>query len=175
MVSALNKLRTESGEFGEEFITNIVNAEETILIKQGWRNTETKKDEGLIYANPSGNQMAPTEEGNQVIPFDIALGHELDHAFNNVKGVKFDIWTKVENSTGNINISQSEISALHVANKLRAARNLPLKTHYSSSQYGAETNTEVVDDKGRSLYYNSSGKFIFKDEIPKANKYKYRR
>lgn len=169
VVKALNKLRTESGEFGEEFINTIVEADEVVSIKQ--TKGEMSATGSRISANPKIRQNAPTENGNALIPFDIALGHELDHAYNNARGIKFDSWTEIE-GTGKV-ASQSEISAMHVENKLRAAQNLPLRTHYSPSQYGADPNTQFLDNKGRSLYYNKEGKFLY-NHVKKENRYQYK-
>ncbi|MNX94547.1 hypothetical protein D3C86_1267820 [compost metagenome] len=173
IVGALDKIRT-GGDFGKEYINELVSAKEEMTISSTDSRNVTNGD--IVYANPESGQNAETEEGKQVIPFQIILGHELDHAFNNAKGIKFQIWTSIPTETGTRTISESELSATHVENKLRAEQGLPLRTYYSNyeDRRGGVSETQLLDKNGKSLYYNILNSLITNKTIKKDERYDYK-
>lgn len=148
---ALNDIRT-GGDFGAKFIGDAATVKDNVEIRS--YTGDNKTQEGILYVNPSREQSAPTEKGNQKIPFSLILGHEIAHGLANVQGVKFKDWTTVTTETGDRTLSQSEIYATHIENNLRAERGMPLRTYYSpTGDGGVEFGTRILDAKSRSLYY----------------------
>lgn len=110
----------------------------------------------------------------------ITLGHEMAHGLANVQGAKFKDWTTIPTASGDRTLSQSEIYATHVENNLRGERGMPLRTHYSQDQDGNSVNeTRILDNRGRSLYYNSGntspGGNSYPKTVPSDNRYLYRK
>lgn len=172
ITEALNDIRT-GGEFGASYIGDLVKGEYNVTIfEHSGRNTTQGSD---IYADPDYPQLAPTESGTKAIPFRITLGHELDHASNHAKGITFGNWTSVSGPEGKRAISQSEISATHIENRIRAEQGLPLRTHYARyiGDGSPIQDTRILDNKGRSLYYRSDNSSSLPKLVPKKERFIY--
>ncbi len=177
ITGALDDIRT-GGDFGAKFVGDLATGKDNLEIRS--YDGDNKTQEGILYVNPSREQSAPTEKGNQKIPFSLILGHEMAHGLANVQGVKFKDWTTVNinDEGGTKTLSQSEIYATHIENNLRAERGLPLRTYYSPTQDGgADPATRILDSKSRSLYYPTgdiSPHGSYKT-VPADNRYIYRK
>ena len=153
IAAALDQIRT-GGDFGAKFIGDLATGSDNVEVRPTTGNNVTQ--DGILYVNPGAEQSAPTEKGNQRLPFDITLGHELAHGLANVQGVHFKDWTTIntDESGGTRTLSNSEIYATHIENNLRAEQGLPLRTYYSpTADGGAVPATRILDSKYRSLYY----------------------
>jgi len=154
ILTALNDI-AGGGEFGKNFIGQLTSMSEYVTIgesKYGRNVTAGAK----VHAELGEIQSANTQKGFQPIPFDIILGHELSHAYSNVKGATFGDWTTIPTAKGPKTLSTSEIYASHIENILRNEQGHPLRTHYSPYGDGSPVpNTRLIDSKGRSLYFQS--------------------
>ncbi|MGN6196292.1 MAG: RHS repeat-associated core domain-containing protein [Ginsengibacter sp.] len=175
ITGALDEIRN-GGDFGSKFITDAATGADNVDMR--YTNGDNKTQDGILYLNPSREQIVPTKKGNQKAPFDLILGHEMAHGLANVRGTKFKDWTTVNinDEGGTRTLSSSEIYATHIENNLRAEQGQPLRTYYSPTQDGGVVpGTRLLDSKSRSLFYptgDTSPHSSYKT-IPAINRYIY--
>lgn len=187
MRSDLNKIA--EGEFGSQWIEEMVNMQESVEIHRSKMASADAGDTELTgYNHSSGNKAIindgslrnpklPTSNGLEEIPRFVALGHELFHAYGSAKGSKnLDPWYM----NGDKKILKDEFFACIVENWIRADHGLAIRTHYSNTiQNGKEVPNPASalfqriwrlpppceglqpDDKGRPIPCNPSDGIIF--------------
>jgi len=161
---SLNTLASQ--EDGESLISFFTGDENHIQIRQrledeegsgnrlsGWSVVTDKYPEGGII---------PTEAGLQKSPLFVAVGHEMAHRKDIIKGT-FDgnEWFTTSDGT---TIPNAEVFATHYENMIRAEHDLPLRTHYArDSRKGV--GPEIIQS-GQSRFYNQYGRpFDYRNRV----------
>ena len=165
---------------GQCLVTTLVDSKDFELSltnngeKYGSSYNSIYKEINWKYNNP---EAMPTTNG-KISNAVINLGHELAHALYHLNDGDMDkVWysIKYEDAKGNINkinIPISEIYTTHIENKLRAEKNLPLRTFYSESRDEYGILHPIIKD-GRSLFYNTNEKTKFSEILRRKNRYTY--
>ena len=73
----------------------------------------------------------------------------------------------------NHDIPFAEVFATHYENLIRSEHNLPLRKGYISDQSGSYMRPFIIDSKGRSLYFDVSGKTRYKI-VNRSNRFIYK-
>lgn len=161
------------GNAGYNLVDNIVNMESIITIgtnRQG--SNQYYPETSALSWNPNGNSKVPTQNGNDSnVPF-VSLGHELAHAWDYTQGTPNNgIW--IDGGIYNTkNILNSDIYATHTENRIRAENNLQLRTHYLINSSGTGVEPQILDSKGRSMYYDINDKTNY-TKVPRKNRFTY--
>lgn len=103
------------------------------------------------------------------------MAHELKHGLDYIEGTEDKgAWLTVMDDEGIVvNIKNTEISATHLENQVRAEHGLPLRTHYIMD--GSSQSTIIDKKTGRSLYYDRNGNTTFQKITDPNMGYKYKR
>ena len=123
-----------SGETGKSLVTELVNSEKFIKLKDGSKlkgdiKTGANDDLTNIYINYNDPVGTMTTEGMD-FNSTMNLAHELAHV---QLGKKYDEQWDLTADGSEISLGQvdkSELYATHVENKIRAEQNAPLRTYY---------------------------------------------
>lgn len=86
-----------------------------------------------------------------------ALGHELAHSLDRIRGtLDKGIWfkTKDEDKTKDKDVRFAELFSTFIENKIRKEHGLELRTRYLDGGLIDGVDDSVVDEEGRSLYYD---------------------
>lgn len=125
--------------------------------------------------NPNSNVLIPTTDGmKENIPY-VSQAHELQHGLDYISGTgDSGVWITVMDKDGEVkNIKNTEISATHMENLIRAEHGLPLRTHYLPD---GNSRSAIIDRQtSRSLYYDCNGNTTFQKIISPNKGYKYKR
>ena len=150
----------------EDFIVELLYDEELPTFYNDINKTINWK-----YKNP---ESVPTTDGRSADAI-VNLAHELAHALYHMEGNNTRrIWYFMPTNNPEIafGVKRSEIYVTHFENKLRAEKNLPLRTYYSDSRDQFGILHPIIKD-GKSLYYNISGRTRFRKIYRKKNRFLY--
>lgn len=131
VLTGLNLLG-ENSKTGKALLDFFANDDNNAFIKPALENKAVIDDTatGEIYLNKNflGSNI-PTQNGDQVSPFWLDIGHELAHRQdvikNGAENAK-EAWIKTSEKT----IPRTEIYATDRENMMRSEAGLPLRTHY---------------------------------------------
>ena len=129
LTAALQEI--QNGEFGEMFISDLINSENVVNVEYTWDSNGFDSNDARVYWNPDsyeGGISQPNINGYSISrPSYIGLGHELAHAADKFYG-KFDesTWFLTKDKV----IDRTEIYACQIENMLRKEHNISLRTHY---------------------------------------------
>ena len=180
VLSVIDSITTiMQGACGSSLIQNIVNNPEIVDIKLSNENNyfSYNKDNAtyIVYWNPNSNVLIPTTDGmKENIPY-VSQAHELQHGLDYISGTgDSGVWITVMDKDGEVkNIKNTEISATHMENLIRAEHGLPLRTHYLPD---GNSRSAIIDRQtSRSLYYDCNGNTTFQKIISPNKGYKYKR
>ena len=158
--SALSSLM--EGDFGSDLVKAVAERKERVGIMKSSINFYQKDDFSIGWSENKGRHSF------------VSLGHELAHAIDHLRGtVNYGIWIEA----GSINMSPkpeppnditySEIFAIHYENMIRKEHKLSLRDGYLSYNENSYAPPYVLDNYGRSLYFNKSGSTNYKIVKPK--------
>ncbi|BDD02416.1 RHS repeat-associated core domain-containing protein [Persicobacter psychrovividus] len=137
IVQGLDDLATKT-QVGEGLVEFFANSKRHAYIEEGDRTAEGEGNIS-VKGNLQGSKI-PTENGPQVSPLWLDLGHELAHTkdyMENGDGV-YNIWLdKSKYPNLNRSVTQSEKYATHIENLMRISAGLPLRTHYVITDNGS--------------------------------------
>ena len=129
----------------------------------------TEKNDGNSFSESSTIKWNPydmfcglsMEANGGYTPFApsyISLGHELAHAEDFLSGsVDYSTWY----SYNGYSVEYNELKACHVENMIRAEHNIPLRTHYSRTQFDNPVEkSRVMIALNFSLYFGKTPNFL---------------
>jgi len=151
---ALNKLASEKdGNALVDFFAGEKNHVNIRQRKKGEAGSGNKQSGWSIITDkkPQGG-IIPTEGGLQKSPLYVAIGHEMAHRQDRIKGTfSMKPWYKING----IEIPEAEKYATHYENMIRAEQELPLRTHYSRDN--TKGNGPAIIKNGKSSFYRLHG------------------
>jgi len=158
VLDGLNKLN--NNVTGNELIAYFGNDDNNAFIKSGDANEADISNSALgtitLNSNFQGS-LIPTENGIQMSPFWLDIGHELAHrqdVLKNGAAQAGNTWLTAPD--GKI-IKQSEKYATNMENLMRADAYLPLRTHYASQgSAGWEPSRIITAGTRVSTYYGTT-------------------
>ena len=156
------------GNNGAAMVKEIVEKEEEIRVsmREKVRNFYSPNQKTISW-NPS---MSDPDA-----PF-VSLAHELAHALDDLNGTyNGGVWISKQNAlyVMDKDVTWAEIVATHFENLIRAEHGYPLRKEYLKDKLGRYMGGKLIDNKGRSLYYNTQGKTNY--SIVRSNqRYQYK-
>jgi RHS repeat-associated protein len=185
IVSALTSITGGNDKsFGSHFLNLFSNDNINVNVKINNSSAANTRDRNVFQSGDrtvytSSNQVVNTQtsEGLIASDFSTTLFHELGHAFSfNIfnSTIRSDTWFSVNTANGNKDVSNDEVFAVWVENKLREEKGLPIRTHYVTNQDGSihkQSEIFVKSTVGRQLI-NSGNKLIMSSgyEMNKSSK-----
>ena len=70
-------------------------------------------------------------------------------------------------------VTNSDIYTTHYENLLRIEHQLPLRSHYIINKWGIGVGPAIIDNNGRSLYFDTRNKMYFKPLQNSRLRYSY--
>lgn len=147
----INKLTTalstlQEGETGLQLI-NDLSGISNVKIQYGYNGTDMSSSMPVVsWDSESTAGGGIDENGSSSRPSYIALGHELAHAQNAIKGnLDTGVWIPKSSST-NV-VYNYEKYASYIENKIRGEHKIPLRTHYSTIGKKPFEPTRIIDAK----------------------------
>ena len=132
VLTGLNLLG-ENSKTGKALLNFFANDDNNTFIKSGKRNEAVIDNTatGDIYLNSDflGSNV-PTQDGNQMSPFWLDIGHELAHRQDVIKNGEAKAKADWVTTPQDLKIPQTEIYATDLENTIRSEARLPLRTHY---------------------------------------------
>ena len=128
----------QSGDVGNALVESLISNKNELRI-----DFSTEKNDGNSFSESSTIKWNPydmfcglsMEANGGYTPFApsyISLGHELAHAEDFFSGsMDYSTWY----SYNGYSVEYNELKACHVENMIRAEHNIPLRTHYSRTQF----------------------------------------
>ena len=151
LTKALSTL--QEGETGLQLI-NDLSGTSNVKIQYGYNGTDMGSSMPVVsWDSESTTGGGIDENGSTSRPPYIALGHELAHAQNAIKGnIDTGVWIPKSSST-NV-VYNYEKYASYIENKIRGEHKIPLRTHYSTIGKKPFEPTRLIDAKTkRNLFF----------------------
>ena len=167
IVAGLNNLEN-SGKTGKGLVDYFSGDKNDVNFR--YEKGAFKPNGNNIFIDPKASNLNWTQSEQGYVrtesPFFVKVGHEMAHVQDPIK---------YHNQWYNENVSEGEIRASHIENKIRQESGLPLRTHYGTTfnettkTYHPNTSSTLIDCKGNSVYYNhSEGRYLYKDSRGKS-------
>ena len=164
LTSALEDLRSQP--VGQGLVDNLMNStNNTDIVQTRGGNGADQESGSFIRWNPTGTNGAPDNAGGNTRPSYIGLAHEMAHVQDNWNGtMNTGTWvTYLTPSGGTGTISNAEIYATHMENRIRSEHTLPLRVSYAMDANGnPDPDTRIIRaGTSQSIYYDNTGTTLY--------------
>ena len=154
----------QSGEVGNALVESLISNKNELCIEFSTEKNDGNSfsESGTIKWNPydmfCGLSMDANGEYTPFAPSFISLGHELAHAEDFFSGsMNYSTWYSYNGKS----VEYNELKACHVENMIRAEHNVPLRTHYSRTQFDNPVEkSRVTIFPNFSLYFGKTPNFL---------------